>query len=206
MDDAESAVKKKYSEGSFQQIFWDQQRQASSRTGKGRRWHPLMIKWCIYLRHQSNKAYETLRDSGCIQLPSQRTLRDYSNCIKARAGFSADVDRQLMQAANLASCADWQKLTFLLLDEMHIREDLVYDKHSGHLIGFVNMGDVNSHLLAFEQSLHTNNDEKEEPVLAKTMMAMMVRGAFTTLRFPFAHFPCHKVTGELLFQPFWEAI
>lgn len=69
------------------------------------------------------------------------------------------------------------------------------------------MGDVNSHLLAFEHSLSGNGEElEEEQVLAKTMMAMMVRGIFTTLRFPFAHFPCHKVTGELLFQPFWEAI
>lgn len=207
MDGAESTVKEKYPEGSFQQIFWAQQRQASSRSGKGRRWHPLMIKWCIYLKHQSSKAYELLRDSGCIQLPSQRTLRDYTNCVKARAGFSTDVDRQLMQAANLASCPDWQKLTILLLDEMYIREDLVYDKHSGHMVGFVNIGDINSHLLAFEHSLHNNSDDREEEqVLAKTMMAMMVRGIFTKLRFPFAHFPCEKVTGELIFQPFWEAI
>jgi hypothetical protein len=101
MDDADKEVKEKYSEGSFQQIFWSQQREASSRPGKGRRWHPLMIKWCIYLRHQSSKAYETLRDSGCIYLPSQRTLRDYTNSVKARAGFSAEVDKQLEQVANL---------------------------------------------------------------------------------------------------------
>ena len=41
---------------------------------------------------------------------------------------------------------------------------------------------------------------------AKTMMAFMVRGVFTPLRFPYAHFPCKRVTGELLFQPFWEAV
>ncbi len=29
-------------------------------------------------RHQSSKAYETPRQSGCIQLPSQRTFRDYT--------------------------------------------------------------------------------------------------------------------------------
>lgn len=131
MDNEEAAVKEKYPEGSFQHIFWMQQRQASSRPGKGRRWLPLMIRWCIYLRHQSSKAYNTLRESGCIQLPSERTLRDYTNCVKARAGFSDDVDDQLMQAANLSSCPDWQKLTVLLLDEMYVKEDLVYDKHSG---------------------------------------------------------------------------
>ena len=41
-------------------------------------WHPLIIKWCLYLRHLSGKAYETTRSSGCIKLLSQRTLRELS--------------------------------------------------------------------------------------------------------------------------------
>ena len=36
------------------------------------------------------------------------------------------------------------------MDEVHIKEDLVYDKHEGTLIGFVNLGDTNNHLLQFE--------------------------------------------------------
>jgi len=39
---------------------------------------------------------------------------------------------------------------FLLLNEMYIREDLVYNKHTGQLIGFVNLGDINNHLLEFK--------------------------------------------------------
>ena len=200
MDEEDGKVKQLYPEGSFQQIFWEQQKEASSRTGKGRRWHPLMIKWCIFLRHQSSKAYEMLRQ--CIHLPSQRTLRDYTNCIKAKAGFSAEVDQQLIEAAHSESSPEWQRLIFLLLDEMYIREDLVYNKHSGQMIGYANIGDIN--LLAFERSIQ--NDIHEEQPIAKTMMAFMVRGVFTPLRFPYAHFPCKQVTGELLFQPFWEAV
>ena len=60
--------------------------------------------------------------------PSQRTLQDYSHCVKSAAGYSLDVDRQLMQAA---SCPEWHKLVILLMDEIHIKENLVYDKHSG---------------------------------------------------------------------------
>lgn len=142
-------MKEKYPEGSFLRIFWNQQKEAASRAGKGRRWHPLMIRWCIYLRHLSGKAYEVLRDSGCIQLPSQRTLRDYTNSVKAAAGFSTDVDLLLIQAAKLDTCQAWQKLVVMLLDEMHIKEDLVYDKHSGKMVGFANLGDIDNHLLAF---------------------------------------------------------
>ncbi len=119
-----------------------------------------------------------LRDSGCIQLPSQCTLRDYSNCVQARAGFSVEVDRQLFQAANLASCQESERL--LLLDEMYIREDLVYNKYTGRLIGFCNLGGVNNHLLSFERSLEKDGDP--HPPLAKTMMVFMVRGLFTPLR------------------------
>ena len=78
-------------------MHWKMERGRSRLVWKG----ALMIKRCLYLRHQSNKAYETLRESGCISLPSQRTLRDYSNAVKARAGFSMEMDQQLLQAAEL---------------------------------------------------------------------------------------------------------
>ena len=111
---------------------------------------------------------------------------------------------QLMQAAHLSVCPDYEKLVFLLLDEMYIREGVVYSKHTGTMIGFVNLGDINNHMLALERTLQKGDEEEE--ALAKSMMAMMVRGVFSTLRFPYAHFPCEKISGELLFQPFWEAI
>ncbi len=51
-------------EDGFQPIFWDEQIKAASvRGGRGMRWHPLLIKWCLYLRHLSSGAYEMLRSS-----------------------------------------------------------------------------------------------------------------------------------------------
>ena len=138
-----AALKLKYPEDSFQYIFWKQQKESLAKKGKSRngiRWHPLMIKWCIYLRHQSSKAYDTLRDSSCISLPSQRTLRDYSNAVKAGAGFSAEVDQQLIEASRLCTSPSYHCYVALLIDE--IKEDLVYNKHSGKLIGFVDVGDI----------------------------------------------------------------
>lgn len=203
MAEEESNIREKYPEGSFKALFWQQQKEAAEKSSRGMRWHPLMIRWCIYLRHHSNKAYEALRDSGCVFLPSQRTLRDYTNCVKASAGFSVDVDRQLMQAMNLDNCEPWQKLVVLLLDEMHVKENLVFDKHSGRLIGFVDLGDVNDHLLAFERALKGKEDVRP---LAKSMMVFMVRGVFTSHRFVYAQFPCENITGDLLFKPFWDTV
>lgn len=125
-------VHEKHPPDSFPRLFWDQQRQASSvATPSAMKWHPLMIKWCIYLRHLSSSSYEALRQSGCISLPSQRTLWDYTHFASARAGFSVDTDRQLLDAMEIQSCPEWKKCTILLMDEMHVKADLVYDKFSG---------------------------------------------------------------------------
>ena len=95
---------------SFQQIFWEQQLGAVHQyNAKGMRWHYLMIRWCLLLGHQSQSAYETLRQSGCITLPSQCTLRDYTHYIQAVTGFSNDVDKQIMEAARINSCEKYEK-------------------------------------------------------------------------------------------------
>ena len=70
-----------------------------------------------------------------------------------------------------------------------------------HLIS----GNVNDHLLSFEQSIsEETHDDVDE--LAKTMLVFMVRGLFSRLRFPYAQFPSLSLTGDLLFNPFWQAV
>jgi hypothetical protein len=34
----------------------------------------------------------------------------------------------------------------------------------------------------------------------------MVRGLFTALQYPYVQFPVRSLTGDLLFDPFWEAV
>ena len=198
-----SVVSKQFPSDSFAHIFWQQQlKAATSPNSRGMRWHPLMIKWALYLQYQSAGAYETIR--SYVALPSQRTLRDYSHHTEAHVGFSDEADKQLMSVADVAQIEDWQKYVIILMDEMHIREDLVYDKHTGALLGFTNLGDINSHLDRFEQSLQANMIS--ESTLAKTMLVIMVRGLFTKLQYPYAQFPSVKLSGDQIFDPFWEAV
>ena len=118
--------------GSFGRIFWDSQAQAASLTdARQMRWDPMMVRWCLYLRHLSSSAYETLREGGFVKLPSQRTLRDYTHHTKAVVGFSKAVDEELKVSAKLSTCLEREKCVILILDEMHLREDLSYDKHTG---------------------------------------------------------------------------
>ena len=165
------------------------------------RWHPVFIKWCLYLRHLSGQSYELLREFGCIHLPSQRTLQDYTHYIPAKVGFSAEVDQQLIDAIDFTKEAN--RYVSLLLDEVHIKEDLVYDKHSGSLIGFTNMGEINNHLINFERSLA---DEPGEASIASSVLVIMVRGLFSKLNFPYVQFAVASLSGDLMVDPVWEAI
>lgn len=189
---------------SFQRLFWMQQQKAASlNNSRSMRWHPLFIKWCLYIKHLSSKAYETIRDSGCISLPSQRTLRDYTHFVESTSGFSAE---QLLRASEVSTTADWEKCVCLVMDEMYIKEDLVYNKHSGELVGFANLGETNDQLLQLQKNLE-GEKEDNTAALAKTMFVLMVRGFFVRLNFPYVQFPCTTMmSGDLLFDLVWEAV
>ena len=59
-------------QGSFAPVFWDSQQQAVAlKDARQMRWDPLMVRWCIYLRHLSSGAYETQREwysSGVVKI------------------------------------------------------------------------------------------------------------------------------------------
>ena len=87
---------------------------------------------------------------------------------------------------------------------MKIEEDLVFDKYSGHLIGFTSLGDVNDMLLNVEQKCNANNSQN--PPVSKNIFVLLVRGLFFKLEFPYAHFGTHTLSGDMLFPIVWEAI
>lgn len=83
-------------EGSFKKLFWKEQLKAVSKKDMRQvRWHPLLIRWCLNLKLMSSSAYHAMRTAGFICLPSERTLRDYSNYFKCKAGFQLEVNQQL---------------------------------------------------------------------------------------------------------------
>ena len=47
-----TTVFKKLPQDSFQSIFWQQQMESLDKNPKNMRWHPLMIRWCLYLKHR----------------------------------------------------------------------------------------------------------------------------------------------------------
>lgn len=190
----------KYAEGSFHHLFWDQQIKAMSTAPKQRRWHPMLIRWCLHLKMLSSSGYDALR--GVLQLPCGRTLQDYTHWVKADCGIQSDVTDQLMKEVNIDSLEEWQKYVAVVFDEMKIKEGIVYNKHECRVIGFVNFGNTNNDLLAFERSL---NQDSDLPV-ASHMLVFLVRGVFIRLKFPYAQYPTNSLTSDVLYPLAWEVV
>lgn len=74
----------------------------------GVRWHPIFLRWCLNLSRVSPKAYDIIKQSG-IQLPTRRTLNDYTHWVSAKPGFNHEVDMFLKSEANVDNLEEWQK-------------------------------------------------------------------------------------------------
>ncbi|CAC5359915.1 unnamed protein product [Mytilus coruscus] len=144
-------------ENSYQRLFWTEQMKCmNQQSTKGMRWHPMILRWCLYLRQKSSAAYDALRDSGFITLPSSRTLFDYSHYTRSDNGFLPDVIKVLKEEAtkrDMYSTEDvWKNYVGILFDEIKIKSDLVYDKHTGELIGYCNLDKVGNQIMDMERS------------------------------------------------------
>lgn len=160
---------------------------------------------CLLLT-KCSKAYELIQKLKCLYLPSQRTLREYIHHTKPTIGFSNDLDEQLITNLKVNWLEDHQKYISIIGDEMHIKEGLVFSKSNGELVGYVDVGDINNHLMWLEKEYTDKNGEVVQNTLAKTMMVLMIRGLFLNFTFPYASFASSNLTGEQLIPIFYEAI
>ena len=141
-------------------------------------WHPLMITWALYLHHRSSGVYETIRKSGVIALPSSRTLRDYRHLSSTSSpGFSVTADHQLLDLIKCAKPHHLDRYVIILIDEVYLKEGLLYNKSTGSLVGFADLGGIVQQLSDYEDRLSTNSNVRP---LAKIMVVIMVRSIFAT--------------------------
>ena len=165
------------------------------------RWHPVVIRWCLFLKNKSSSAYEGVR--AFLPLPSTRTLFDYTHYTESSLGFNDKVLQQLVNLSLQNNLYDQEHTTCvgLLQDEVRIKSDLVYDKHTGELIGFMNLNNVSNELAVLEQNVNSS-----KPELAKYLLVLMVRGITSNLKYPIASFATCGVTADLLYPILWEGV
>ena len=84
---------------------------------------------------KSPSAYRELRDSGALIFPSERVLRDYKSYFKPKPGINSENNEDLRGKS--ANFNDMQIYVVVVMHEMNIQSNLVFDKYSGDLIGFI---------------------------------------------------------------------
>ena len=84
-----------------------------------------------------------------------------------------------------------------------MKEDLVFNKHTCELVGFTGVGDINDHLNKVEEQL---DGKKPHSNVATHMLLFMIRGLFSSLEFPYAHFATRGASADTLFPLVWEAV
>ena len=173
----------------FMQLFWKQQKEAA--TKKKMMYHPMIIRFCLSLASKSSSAYDELR--SVLTLPSRRTLNDYKNVIKPSAGFNPDVIAELTKLA--APLREYQRYICLSFDEMKIKENLVFDKHTEKLVGFVDLGDPDVNFSNFPEN-----------VLASHALVFYVRGIASDLKFALAYFATCGINAHQIMSLFWDAV
>ena len=87
---------------------------------------------------------------------------------------------------------------------MHVKEGLFFDKHTGKLVGYSDLGKVNNLLSDYEQKLTTSQGNPRP--IGKCMLMFMVRGLFTNLKFPYVQFSANSTKGADIFPLVRQAI
>ena len=160
----------------------------------------MMIRFALHIHLRSPSAYQALRESNVIKLPCERTLRDYTNTVHPSSGFHKAVFDDLKHQAGKLN--DIQKYVVLMLDEVSIKDDLVYDKVTGELVGFVNLGnDV-------DDCYTIRNKEKSigTPNIATHALVFMVTSIAARLKYSLGYFATTTATADQLFLLMWKAI
>ena len=152
------------------------------------------MKGCLSLASKSKSAYEELRNSNILRLPSTRTLVDYKNLIKPGTGFCKEIIDNLCEITK--DYSNVERYIVLLFDEMKIRSNLVFNKHTEELTGFLDLGDTQI----------SYNMLEDESKLATYVLCFYLRGIATNLKYSFAHFAISGTTATQMFPLFWEAV
>ena len=165
------------------------------------RWHPLILRWALYLHHRSSGAYETMRKSGVLLLPLSHTLRDYRHLSHSSSpGFDTTADIQLFHLLKQAKLKHLAKYVFILIDEVYLKEGLVYNNSTGSLTGFAGLGGTLQQINDYEERLSSGNQSRP---LAKTMMVFM---CIFNISFPYAQFPMNSAQAHDVFPLLWQVI
>ncbi|XP_072037405.1 uncharacterized protein [Amphiura filiformis] len=202
----EGDMKECMPEDSYQRLLWEEQRKMSKmKDARSMRWHPAVIKWCVALHAKSPAAYKMIRKSNFLKF--QTTLNCYTDFTECMEGYNLALLDRIWKDSNLQNEKQFKRNVSLLYDEMKIKSGLVFNQRTGRMMGFVNLGSLNTEMGSFGARMEELDSGKPAtPEIATHVLAFMVRGICSPLRAAFGFFPCRGVTTSELCWCVWEGV
>ena len=127
------------------------------------------FRFALNLKYLSSAAYRAV--GQFLALPSKRTLRDYTHCIKFSAGMKSSIVHRLKDDINFEKCTPSEQKVSLIINEVKVKSGLVFTKSTGQLVGFIDLGKVNEELDQLAVSFNEGEQQSSEP---KQMLVLMV--------------------------------
>lgn len=184
----------------LQALFWEEQVKALGAKGpSGRRWSPMMIRLAIHLQAKSSGFYKDL--SQIISLPGKTSLYDYTNLFPEKPGVRHHNINSLKEKCK--SLPEKHKYFSLMMDEVSIRENLVFCPKTGEIIGFVNLSDIEDEISRLDADLTSSR-----PQSAKRMLVYMVKGlsAPKEVKQVVGIFGTTSATSQQIYDRTWSVI
>ena len=155
----------------------------------------MVIRYCLALQAKSGAPYNEIRydektGTGFVVLPSQRRLRDYKNYIRPKQAFNHKIINELKN--KIKDFSDIERFMVILFDEMKIEENLVWSKHTGDLIGFADLGDVNLNYATLQE---TN-------AIASHVLVFLLRSVINPFKSSLPDFAIKNATASQIFPLF----
>ena len=196
-----ASVAQDFPENSPQKLLWEEQKKRLATNPHGMRWHPAILRLCIAICAKSPAAYELLRTSGFLTLPTQRNLRHYTHFMESSPGFQKEFLDRVCCDISITKLKDYQKNVVVVFDEMKVSQGLVYSHSSGEIVGFTNLGSLTNELEEYSRKCVS-----EEPKMASHVLVLMVRAICHSYRSPVAYFATTGATSDQLYTITMEEV
>jgi hypothetical protein len=142
-----------------------------------RRWDPKIISLCLTLFIRSPQAYQDLKKSNFLELPSKRLLQYYKNAVKQSPGFNEANLNWMAKEMVKQNVPEFGRHGGIVIDEMTIQDDLIITKSGDtwNLVGYLDMGTTNN-------NIETIMKDKKKVNLATHALQFVFHG-FTGFRY-----------------------
>jgi len=153
---------------------------------------------------KSHAAYEDLRDSGFLKVPSGRLLSDYKNFSSPQSGWQISTLWEMKEKFEKTKMGKRGQLGGLFFDELKIKERLVFDPSTFELVGFTDLNDDEIDLPSVGQLKESNCNPQKK--LATHVLQLYFRSLFGKFDFPCAFFLTRGISAQKLNRCFWQGV